>query len=190
VRRLVLLSGRGEEGARRGEDIVRESGCQWTIVRSSWFCQNFDEGHLLEPLLAGVVALPAADVAEPFVDADDIADVALAALTDERHGGQIYEVTGPRLLTFSQAIQTINAVSGLKARFVSVAPLDYMAAVSEFVPEEMAKGLTALFSEVLDGRNAHLADGVQRALGRAPTDFADYARKAAATGVWGRATQA
>jgi DNA-binding NarL/FixJ family response regulator len=54
----------------------------------------------------------------------------------------------------------------------------------DLVPAEFVRLLTYLFIEVLDGRNAHLADGVQRALGREPQDFADYARDAAATGVW------
>ena len=53
------------------------------------------------------------------------------------------------------------------------------------VPAEFVWLLTYLFSEVLDGRNAYLTDGVQRALGREPRDFADYARDTAATGVWG-----
>jgi uncharacterized protein YbjT (DUF2867 family) len=185
VRRLVLLSGRGEAEAGRSEQALRDSGADWTIVRASWFSQNFSEGHLLEPVLGGVIALPADGVAEPFVDADDIADVAVAALTDDRHVGELYEVTGPRLLTFGDAAAEIAAAAGRDVRYQPVSADQYRALLAEHgAPPELAGMLVELFSEVLDGRNATLADGVQRALGRPPRDFADYVRGAAATGVW------
>jgi uncharacterized protein YbjT (DUF2867 family) len=186
VRRLVLLSGRGEEGARRGEQALQQSGADWTIVRSAFMAQNFDESFFLEPLRAGEVAFPAGqDLAEPFIDADDIADVAVAALTGEGHVGQLYEVTGPRLLTWAGAVAEIAAAAGRPIRYVPVSLEGYASLLTENqVPAEVVKMLTELFAEVLDGRNAHLGDGVQRALGRPPRDFADYARDAAATGIW------
>lgn len=184
VRRLVLLSGRGEEGARRGEQAIQESGAEWTIVRCSWFDQNFSEGHLLGPVLSGEIALPVGGVAEPFLDADDIADVATAGLTEPGHAGELYELTGPRLLTFADAAAEIAAASGRDVRYVPVSPEEYEAALAEVEGAEFAKALTGLFTEVLDGRNAHANDGVQRALGREPRDFADFARRAAAAGVW------
>jgi uncharacterized protein YbjT (DUF2867 family) len=186
VEHLVLLSGRGEAGARRGEQMVQHAGCAWTIIRASWFCQNFSEDYLLEPVLSGEIALPASDVAEPFVDADDIADVAVAALTDRRrHAGQLYEVTGPRLLTFADAAAEISKASGGDVQYVAVTPEEYAAGAAEQgIPADLVGALTDLFHEVLDGRNAYLTDGVERALGRPPRDFADYAQAAARTGVW------
>jgi uncharacterized protein YbjT (DUF2867 family) len=190
VRRLVLLSGRGEEGAMRSEQGVREAGVEWTILRSTWFSQNFSEHFLLKPVLSGVIALPAGDVAEPFVDLDDLADVAVAALTEDGHAGQVYELTGPRLLTFDDAAAEISQASGRDVKYIPVSTGDYAAmAAGHGVPSEEVEALTALFSEVLDGRNAHLADGVQRALGRQPRDFNDYARAAAASGVWAGSNQ-
>ncbi len=186
VRRLVLLSGRGEEGALAGERAVRDSGAAWTILRSSWFCQNFSEDFLLEPVRADEIALPAGNVAEPFVDAADIADVAAAALTEDGHAGQIYELTGPRLLTFEEAAGEISQAAGRAVRYVPVTPERYASVLAEHVPAEHAALLCDLFIRVLDGRNAHLTDGVERALGRPPRDFTDYARGAAATGVWDR----
>ena len=185
VRRLVLVSGRGEEGAELGEQAVRASGADWTILRSTWFSQNFSESYLLDPVLAGELALPVGTVGEPFVDADDIADVAVAALTEDGHSGQLYELTGPRLLTFADAADEIAKAADREVRFVPISIEQYTAAlVEQDVPADVVWLLTYLFTEVLDGRNAHLADGVQRALGREPRDFADYARAAAATGVW------
>jgi uncharacterized protein YbjT (DUF2867 family) len=183
--RLVLLSGRGEEEAERVDEAVRASGAELTILHSTWFAQNFSENYWLEEILSGELALPAGEVPEPFVDADDIADVAVAALTDDRHIGQIYELTGPRLLTFANAVNEIGQAAGRKIRYVPVSIEGYAATAAEQgVPGDVIELLTYLFSEVLDGRNAHLADGVQRALGREPRDFGDYAREAAATGVW------
>ena len=185
VKRLVLLSGRGEEEAQRAEQALQASGADWTIVRCSWFAQNFSEDYLLEAVLAGEIALPVTDMPEPFVDADDIADVAVAALIEDGHSGQVYELTGPRLLTFAEAVQEIGRATGRDLRFIPVAIEDYEAELATHgVPEDVAGLLRYLFTELLDGRNATLADGVQRALGREPRDFADYARDAAATGVW------
>lgn len=189
IRKLVLLSGRGEEEAQRAEQALQEvvggTGIDWTIVRCAWFMQNFDENYLLEPILAGEVALPSGNVPEPFVDADDIADVAVAALTEDGHAGQLYELTGPRLLTMEEAIGEISYATGREIRFVPVSLEEYEAVLAEAdVPPEFLSFLTYLFGGVLDGSNASLTDGVRRALGRDPKDFSDYARDAAATGVW------
>jgi uncharacterized protein YbjT (DUF2867 family) len=185
VPRLVLLAGRGEPEAERAEDAVRESGAELTIVRSTWFAQNFSEDYWVEGIRSGELALPAGDVPEPFVDAEDIADVAVAALTDDRHIGELYELTGPRLLSFAEAVGEIAQAAGRDIRYVPVSLEEFAAAAAaQDAPAEVIEALTHLFDEVLDGRNAHLADGVRRALGREPRDFGDYARDTAATGVW------
>ena len=191
VRRLVLLAGRGEPEAELAEQAVRESGAELTVVRATWFSQNFSEGFFLDPVLSGEVVLPAGDMAEPFVDADDIADVAVAALTEDRHIGELYELTGPRLLTFAEAVEEIAKATGREIRYVPV-PMDEFASAlaAQDVPGEVIELLKYVFSKVLDGRNAHLTDGVKRALGCEPKDFSDYARDAAATGIWGAAERA
>jgi uncharacterized protein YbjT (DUF2867 family) len=185
VQRLVLLSGRGEEEAQRSEEVLKEAGIDWTILRSSWFDQNFSEGFLLDSVLGGVVALPVGGVREPFVHADDLADMAVVALTEDGHTGQLYEVTGPRLLSFGDVVREIAEATGRAVRFETV-PMEAFEAELEQqgLSADEAWLVTYLFSEVFDGRNESLADGVQRALGREPRDFADYVRDAAATGVW------
>lgn len=185
VRKLVLLSGRGEEEAQRCEQIVQSSGLEWTIVRASWFNQNFSEGAFLDLVVGGEVALPAGGVPEPFIDADDIADVAVAALTQDGHAGQVYEVTGPRLLTFTEAVSEIAEAAGRPIRYVQIPHESFVEGLTQAkVPADLIALLTYLFTTVLDGRNAYLTDGVQRALGRAPRDFREYAREVAATGLW------
>ncbi|MDX1991241.1 MAG: NAD(P)H-binding protein [bacterium] len=185
VRRLVLLSGRGEDQAQDCEQIIQNAGVEWTVVRASWFNQNFNEGFMLDAILSGDVVLPVRDVAEPFIDVEDIADIVAEALTDDRHIGQVYEVTGPRLLTFPQAITEIAAAAGRDLNFVSVPMEAYAAGMKEAgVPEEEAWLVNYLFTTVLDGRNSHLTDDVERALGRKPRDFSAYVRETASTEVW------
>jgi uncharacterized protein YbjT (DUF2867 family) len=185
VRRQVLLGGRGEPEAERDEQAARDSGAELTIVRSTWFAQNFSEGGFLDFVLAGDVTLPAADTPEPFVGVDDIADVAVAALTEEGHEGELYELTGPRLLTFEEAVDEIARAADREIRYVPVSMAEFESLLAEQeVPPDFVWLLKYLFTEVLDGRNAHLADGMQRALGREPRDFSEFARDAAATGVW------
>ncbi|MFG3707004.1 NmrA family transcriptional regulator [Micromonospora sp. NPDC047670] len=189
VRRVVLLSGRGEPEAHQAEkavaNVVDGVGGRWTVVRASWFHQNFSEGPFADGIREGTLYLPVGDVREPFVDADDIADVAVAALLADGHAGEVYEVTGPRLLTFAEAVAEIAAATGRPVSLVPVALAEYVDALrGAGVPADVVSLLTYLFTEVLDGRNQSLTDGVARALGRAPADFADYARAAAATGVW------
>jgi uncharacterized protein YbjT (DUF2867 family) len=188
VKRLVLLSGRGEEEAQACEQIVQESGVEWTIVRASWFNQNFSEGAFVDMVLGGAITLPAGGQVEPFVDVDDIADVAVAALTEDYHNGQVYEVTGPRLMTITDVAADLSRAIGRDIAYVDVPHEAFVSEVANSgAPKDVVWMLDYLFSTVLDGRNAHLTDGVQRALGRPPKDFADYARDVAATGVWSAA---
>lgn len=185
VKRLVLLSGRGEEEAQRCEGIIQQSGVDWTILRCSWFAQNFSEAFLRDAVVGGVVALPVDQVREPFVDADDIAEVAVAALTQPGHAGQLYELTGPRLLSFPEAVAEIADISGLEIEFMSIPHDAFLSGMrAQGAPEDLTELVGYLFREVLDGRNESLSDGVQRALGREPRDLRDYAREAAAQGAW------
>ncbi|MGW5700585.1 NmrA family transcriptional regulator [Amycolatopsis japonica] len=187
VRRLVLLSGRGEEEAVVSEQGVRDSGAEWTVVRASWFAQNFSEHFLLEPVLAGEIVLPAGSVTEPFIDVEDIVDVAVTALTTDGHDGEVYELTGPRLLAFADAAAEIGKASGRDVRYVPVSAAEFAAGAAEQgVPEEEIEGLTDLFTRILDGRNSSLTGDVERVLCRPARDFSEYAAKAAATGVWNR----
>ena len=187
VGKLVLLSGRGEMEAQQAERVVQNCGVDWTILRASWFCQNFSEAHFLEPILQGELALPVGDIAEPFVDVEDIADIAVAALTQPGHSEQLYELTGPRALTFADAVAEIARATQRDITFAAVPPDAYRAALEqEQLPSELIDLVLYLFTTVLDGRNTPLTDGVQRALGRPAKDFSDYVRRTAATGVWGK----
>lgn len=185
VERLVLLSGRGEPEAQMSEQIVRDFGAQWTVLRASWFMQNFSESYFVEGVRAGVLALPVNAVREPFVDADDIAELAVAALTQDGHAGRLYEVTGPDLLTFGDAVAQVAQATGRDIRFQTVTMPTWLAGLEQQgVPPDVVALLGYLFNEVLDGRNEYLADGVQDGLGRPPRSFAGYVDHAAATGVW------
>lgn len=177
ARRIVLLSGRRDEAAAPVERAVRDAVAAWTIVRTSLLDQCFSEGCLLDPVRTGSLELPVPPVGEPFVDADDVADVAIAALTEAGHAGRVYELTGPRLLTFAEAVEEIVAAARRPIRYARVATGR---------PGSLRADRAAWLRNMVDGRNARLADGMRRALGREPRDFADFARGAAASGVWGK----
>jgi uncharacterized protein YbjT (DUF2867 family) len=185
VQRLVLLSGRGEPEAQRCEQIIQNAGVDSTVVRASWFNQNFSEGEFLGLVQSGAITVPAAGVSEPFVDVDDIADVAVAALTESGHDGEIYEVTGPRLMSFAEVADELSIAADRNIEFIPIPKDVFLVGAQEAgANEEMIWLMDYLFETILDGRNAYVSDGVQRALGREPRDFADYARAAAASGVW------
>jgi len=185
VQKMVLLSGRGEKEAQLCEEIVKENAKNWTIVRASWFNQNFSESIFLEPILAGIVALPRAEALEPFTDADDIADVVLESLLDDKHNGETYELTGPRLLTFKEAVNTIAEASGRNITFQGLSLDEYSKMLREFqVPEDHIWLANYLFEQVLDGRNSNITSDIEKVLGRKAKDFSAYAKETAQTGIW------
>jgi uncharacterized protein YbjT (DUF2867 family) len=190
VQKMVLLSGRGEKEAQICEEIVKSTAQKWTIVRASWFNQNFSESIFIEPILAGFVALPKANIPEPFTDADDIAAVVVEALLNDEHNGKTYELTGPRLLTFEQAIAEIAEITGRKIIFQSLSLEQYIDMLRQYqVPEDVIWLVNYLFSEVLDGRNSTVTNDVEKVLGRKATDFTDYVLKTAQTGIWNEINQ-
>ena len=185
IKKMVLLSGRGEKEAQVCEQVVMNAGVDWTIVRASWFNQNFSESFFLDPIFAGHVALPRGETLEPFVDADDIADVVVESLLHDKHVGQTYELTGPRLLTFEQVTAEISKVTGRDIKFKSLTMDEYTKMLREYqVPEDHIWLINYLFTEVLDGRNSSVTNDIEKVLGRKAKDFAEYARETVTTGIW------
>ena len=185
VQKIVLLSGRGEKEAQVCEEIVKKNAKYWTIIRASWFNQNFNESFFLDPILYGIVALPRAEALEPFTDADDIADVVTTALLNDSHNGKTYELTGPRLLTFKQAVNEIAEASRRNITFQSLSLEEYTQMLREYqVPEDHIWLVNYLFEQVLDGRNSNITQDIENILGRKAKDFSAYAKETAKTGIW------
>ncbi|WP_088340340.1 Rossmann-fold NAD(P)-binding domain-containing protein [Robiginitalea sediminis] len=186
VQQLVLLSGKGETEAEQCEQIVLGSGIESTIIRASWFNQNFSESFFLEPILQGVVALPKADSKAPYVDANDLADAAVAVLTGEGHGGKIYELTGPRLLSFREVTAEIAQATGRELTFIPITLPEYVEGMrQQGLPEDLIWLMEYLFTEVLaNPKNQVVTGDIEKILGRKPKDFADFARETAASGIW------
>jgi uncharacterized protein YbjT (DUF2867 family) len=185
VEKMVLLSGRGEKEAQACEEIVKANAKKWTIIRASWFSQNFSESFFLDPILAGYVALPRADALEPFTDADDIADVIVTSLLEDKHNGQTYELTGPELLTFGEVISEIAKATDREIAFQPLSLEKYIQLLREYqVPEDHIWLVNYLFEQVLDGRNSSITTDIEKVLGRKAKDFSTYALETAKTGVW------
>ena len=185
VKKVVLLSGKGEIEAEKCEKIVMNSGLDWTIVRATWFNQNFSESFFLDPILAGHVALPKNDALVPYVDANDIADVVVASLLNDKHNSEIYELTGPRTLTFSDVVKEVSAATGKEIQFTAISMAEYNAMMQQFnLPEGYLWLINYLFEEVLVESNSVITNDIEKVLGRKPTDFTEYVNATVKTGVW------
>lgn len=185
ITHVVLLSGRGEEGASNAEAALKNSGLKWNIIQASWFAQNFSENFMLDGVLEGQLVFPTGTAVEPFIDIDDIADVAVATFLEPGLHNRLFEVTGPRLMSFKDCAQEISNAAGLNVEVLEVPMEQYLAALREQeLPEPLVELLRDLFADLFDGRNAYVAKGVEEALGRSAADFRDYAAKTAATSVW------
>ena len=186
VRKAVLLSGKGEKEAERSEQVVAGSGLDYTLVRASWFNQNFNESFLLDPILAGHVALPMPDARIPFVDTGDIAEVVVKVLMDDAHNSKTYEITGPRAMSFEEVVRDISQGTGRDLKYQAVSLEEYSGMMKAAgVPSDYIWLFDYLFREVLSKKsNQVVTSDVERVLGRKPTDFSYYVQKTAKTGVW------
>jgi uncharacterized protein YbjT (DUF2867 family) len=193
--RVVLLSGRGVGSPGREfavyqsslelEHAVKDSGADWTIVRPAWFAQGFSEDFMYDHVLAGEIRLSAGDGGEAWIDVDDVGDVMAAALLDERHTGQTYSLSGPRILTVAEIAAELSAASGRPIEYVDLEPEQHVAELVGYgVALEDAESVRDLFAVIRNHRSEYLSDGVQQVLGRAPRDFSDWARTVAQAGVW------
>jgi uncharacterized protein YbjT (DUF2867 family) len=186
VKKAVLLSGKGEKEAERCEQVVANSGLDYTLVRASWFNQNFSESFLLEPILAGHVALPMPDAKIPFVDTGDIAEVVVKVLMDDAHNGKTYEITGPEKLTFEEVVEEIAAGTGRTLNFQAVSMEEYNSIMeSAGLPPDYIWLFDYLFREVLGNEeNQVVTNDVEKVLERKATSFKEYVKRTAQTGVW------
>ena len=178
VTKLVLLSGRGEKDAEAAEQIIIRSGIEYTVLRASWFNQNFSESYLLDPIRAGDVQMASGNVPEPFIDADDIADAAVAAFTNGSHANKLYEITGPELFTFKQAIKIISDEIGRRVKFTDLTMEEYVQQLKQHeLPQDYIDLITYLYSEVMDGLNSSVTHDLEKVLGRKPRDFRTFVRE-------------
>jgi len=186
VKKMVLLSGKGETEAEACEKIVMDSGINYTIVRASWFNQNWSESFFLDPILSGEVALPMSDVLIPFVDTNDIAEVAATVLLDDIYNGEIIEVTGPELITFKDIVNIISRSSNRKLNFYDITLEQYIDGMKQMqIPNDVVWLIEYLFSHVLTNpKNQLVVNDIERVLGRKAKPFLEYAQETASTGIW------
>ena len=191
AKRIVMLSGRGEEAAHRAEDALRHSGADATVLRANWFFQNFNEDLFLPYIQQGTLALPAGDTPEPFVDANDIAECAVACLLDQVHIGKTYELSGPSAVTFADVTEMISSVANHPVSFVAITVDELDAGLeADGMPDEVRGLIRYLFSEVLDGRNSQPTSDIYEILGRQPNSLRNFVEEAAKTGIWDVAKRA
>lgn len=186
VRRAVLLSApTAEEYYVQAEHALGEAGLELTVIRPRWFFQNFSEDFLHDAVLSGELRLPAGDGAEAFIDAEDIAAVAVAALTEDGHADGSYELAGPRLMTFADIVGELSQATGRDIRYVPLTTEVYVDEQrQQGVPEEWVQLSADFYEPIRSGGLATLTTDVQHVLGRPPADFSEYAQRTAVQGVW------
>lgn len=184
--KVVLLSGKGEAEAEACEEIVANSGLNYTLVRASWFNQNFSEGAFLNAVISGKVALPMSEAEIPFVDADDIAEVVAKVLLDDAYNGETITVTGPRKMTFREVVETMAAALGKEIHYQPISIEEFKDGMkADGLPDTYVWLFSYLFEEVLGNPdNQEVSHDVEKVLGREATDFRDYVAKTLTTGVW------
>ncbi|MFV9550441.1 NmrA family NAD(P)-binding protein [Algibacter sp. PT7-4] len=186
LKKVVLLSGKGETEAEACEDIVANSGLNYTLVRASWFNQNFSEGAFLEFILNGTVALPMPDAKIPFVDVNDIADVVSKVLLDDSYNGQTITVTGPEKRTFKEVVEIIAKAINKPIQFTPISIEEFKNGMHKAgLPDAYVWLFGYLFKEVLGNPdNQTISNDIVKVLGKPATDFKTFAKQTASTGVW------
>jgi uncharacterized protein YbjT (DUF2867 family) len=174
VRNAVLLSARGVEFHPEGavalaEQVLREGPLAWTILRPTHFAQNFTEAMFV-PDAAGEVRAPVADARHPFVDVQDIAEVAAAALTDPAHDGKI---SGPEAIAFADAAQAVGGTYVPEPRETHIAALR-----AAGTPEGYVTWRMAMLDGIARGDDAYISNGVHETLGRPATPLHEALRHA------------
>lgn len=183
TRHAVLLSARAVEflpdgNVARAEAALRAGPLPWTILRPAHFTQNFTEA-MFTPV-DGRITAPVGDGAEPFIDAEDIAEAAAHVLATGTAAGETLALSGPAALTFGQATRTLSGITGQSIEFHDQAASDHAAALREAgTPEEYIRWRLAMLGAIRRGDDAYLSDGIQRLLGRPATDFTTWARREA-----------
>ncbi len=192
LQKVVLLSGKGETEAEACEQIVANSGLDYTLVRASWFNQNFSEGAFIDFVLDGVVALPMPEARIPFVDANDIADVVSKVLVDDAYNGQTITVTGPEMRTFEEVVGIMAKACNRELQYVPISIEEFKDGMRKAgLPDSYVWLFGYLFKEVLGNPdNQEISYDVEKVLGRKAIDFTEYAEQVAATGAWNPVTTA
>ncbi|MEV5687724.1 NAD(P)H-binding protein [Streptomyces sp. NPDC052164] len=187
VSRIVLLSSQGVAtrplgptriAMRAVEDALGESGPDWAVLRPGGFASNalaWAESVRTQ----GTVAAPFGDVGVPVVDPVDIAEVAAACLLDERHTGGVFELTGPEVITPRQQAEAIAAALGSPVRFHELTREEAKAAMTRFVPPELADDTLDIIAAP-NPAELGISPDVERVLGRAPSSFSDWVTRSMA----------
>jgi uncharacterized protein YbjT (DUF2867 family) len=181
VRRAVLLSARGveflQDGAvARAEKALRSGGVTWTILRPSHFAQNFTEAMFVPE--AGRVLAPVGCGAEPFVDVQDLAEVAASVLTSDQWANEVVEISGPVALTFDEAVGSLGEAAGQPFTYVEEPAEQYRARLrSTGVPEGYITWRMAMLGGIRRGEDAYISDGIPRVLGRPATSFQTWLQR-------------
>ncbi|GIO34567.1 MULTISPECIES: NmrA family NAD(P)-binding protein [Paenibacillus] len=186
VRRIVLLGSASipEEGPVFGKihRAIRELAPEWAVLRPSYFMQNFVDSHGAQILNDGTIVSATGSGRVGFVDADDIAEVGVRALTDKQPHNTDHIITGPDSLTYAEAGDIIGAAAGRTIRHVNVPTQELANRFMAFgMPQDYARFLAGMDEDIrLYGKEDLVTDTVERITGRPPKSLKKFAEEHAA----------
>ncbi|MGB6760931.1 SDR family oxidoreductase [Mycobacterium sp.] len=162
---------------REGEAAIRDSGVGFVFVQPSGFMDNFL--NWADAIKAdGLIRCAAGEGVIPFIHCDDIADVAIAAMTEPHYAGQSLPVTGPEALSFADMTAKVGAAIGRELRFEPRSEDDERRAQAAWgSPQAMIEARLSIFRAMRDGRLTAVSDNVTKILGREPISFDRWAHQ-------------
>lgn len=185
VRHVVFLSVQGADRIRvvphaAVEEWLRGSGLGWTFVRPSFFCQNLSTTHAATIRRQDRMVMPAGHGRTSFVDALDVAAVAVEALLDPgRHTGRAWTPTGPAALTYDEVAAVLTEVLHRRITYSRPGLAAYArhARRELGMPVGMVAVTAAIYTAARLGRAAGLTDDVRAVTGRSARSFREFAER-------------
>ncbi|HEX4224687.1 MAG TPA: NAD(P)H-binding protein [Pseudonocardiaceae bacterium] len=180
VRRIVLLSSSAITDETPGLGAlprqVRTIIPEWTVLRPSWFMNNFTGDHpVADGVRTGEIVTATGSGRVGFVDAEDIAAVAVRALTDRQPHNTDHLITGPDALSYDDAAAIITEVTGRPVAHRAVGVAELLGRLSAY-PPDFAAILAALDVAIGAGAEDRVTETVTRVTGRPPRDFRAFVR--------------
>lgn len=176
INRVVYLSALGSENMKlltfhtTLTQKIKDDGFDYTILKPSFFAQNFKNYEWENITERGVVYVPAGTGKAGFVDVNDIAAVAAAALTEDGHSGKTYEITGPEILGYQDAANLLSEVMGKQIVYPNPTPEEFGATLKQAgAPDFIASYMIDVYSMILNNHVNVLSNHVEEVTGKKPT---------------------
>ena len=161
------------------EQHILASGLDWTFLRPNFYMQNMLM-YAEAIKQSGTFALPLGTALTAMIDTNDVGEVAAVVLSGEGHGGEVYELTGPDLMSFHEVAQRLGNAVGRNVRYHAQPPEEFRATLERFITSRwQLDAVCELFAEIAAGSLACRTDTVQKLLGRPAAKLESFTQRCA-----------